>query len=95
MYLVTGGTGFIGRNLITCLMEREGTIYVLVRSASKAKIDDLRERVGDEDGRIVPIKGDLLKSKLGISKKDLAALEGKVKHVFHLAAIYDIENEND
>ena len=30
-YFVTGGTGFIGRFLIDRLLEREGTIHVLVR----------------------------------------------------------------
>ena len=35
-YFVTGGTGFIGRNLIEQLLERDGTIYVLVREGSTA-----------------------------------------------------------
>lgn len=32
-YLVTGGTGFLGRHLIDELVKRKGTIYVLVRRA--------------------------------------------------------------
>ena len=35
-YFVTGATGFIGRNLVELLLEREGTIYVLVREGSRA-----------------------------------------------------------
>ena len=31
---VTGGTGFIGRNLIERLLAREGTVNVLVRPGS-------------------------------------------------------------
>ena len=34
-YFVTGATGFIGRHLVERLLEREGTIYVLVREGSK------------------------------------------------------------
>ena len=45
-YFVTGGTGFIGRFLIDKLLEREGTIHVLVRKASVKKLDALRARWG-------------------------------------------------
>ena len=48
-YFVTGATGFIGRHLITELLKRDGTIYVLVREGSRGKV----ERLGPED-RVVP-----------------------------------------
>ena len=35
--LVTGGTGFIGRNLIAELLKREGDIHLLVREGSQGK----------------------------------------------------------
>ena len=38
-YFVTGATGFIGRNLVELLLEREGTIYVLVREGSKGRLE--------------------------------------------------------
>jgi uncharacterized protein YbjT (DUF2867 family) len=38
-YLVTGATGFIGRHLVQNLLRRKGTIYVLVREGSSAKLD--------------------------------------------------------
>ena len=37
-YFVTGATGFIGRNLIEHLLEREGTIYVLVREGWRGAV---------------------------------------------------------
>ena len=40
-YFVTGATGFIGRNLVELLLEREGTIYVLVREGSKGRLAEL------------------------------------------------------
>jgi NAD(P)-dependent dehydrogenase (short-subunit alcohol dehydrogenase family)/thioester reductase-like protein len=50
----------------------------------------LRPRWGAEEKRVIPIVGDLAKPKLGVSAADIARLKGKVKHVFHLAAIYDL-----
>ncbi len=89
-YFVTGATGFIGRHLIENLLKRRGTIYCLVRRGSKSKLDDLAEKLNAPKGRIVPIVGDLDKNNLGIAPKDLKTLAGKVKHFFHLAAIYDV-----
>ena len=89
-YFVTGGTGFIGRFLIDKLARREGNIYVLVRKGSVKKLDELRPRWGEEEKRVIPIVGDLAKPKLGVSPADTAKLKGKVKHFFHLAAIYDL-----
>lgn len=89
-YFVTGATGFIGRFLVGKLLARKGTIYVLARQASKDKIEQLQARYPEGATRIIPIWGDLTKAKLGVSAEQLAELKGKVKHLFHLAAIYDL-----
>ena len=88
-YFVTGATGFIGRNLVEQLLEREGTIYVLVREGSRGRLEELINRWGAPEGKIVPIVGDLAQARLGVSDADVETLQG-VEHFFHLAAIYDM-----
>jgi NAD(P)-dependent dehydrogenase (short-subunit alcohol dehydrogenase family) len=91
-YLVTGGTGFIGHNLIGELLKqkKKATIYVLVRKESKKKLEALKKEWGAGAKRVIPITGDLTKSMLGVPAKKRRELDGKIDHVFHLAAVYDL-----
>ena len=89
-YFVTGATGFIGRNLVERLLEREGTIYVLVREGSRGRLEELRNRWGAPEDRVVPVIGDLSQPRLGVSDEDVERLRGDVDHFFHLAAVYDM-----
>src|SRR6201986_3458773 len=89
-YFVTGATGFIGRNLVERLLQREGTIYALVRAGSRGRLEELRTGWGADGARVVPISGDLTQPGLAISEEDLLAMRGEIEHFFHLAAIYDI-----
>ena len=90
-YFVTGGTGFIGHNLINLLLKRRGKVYVLVRKDSMKKLEKLKLRWGTAAKKIVPVTGDLTRPFLGIAPARRKELEGEIDHVFHLAAIYDLK----
>lgn len=89
-YFVTGGTGFIGQNLIKLLLKRRGKIYVLVRKGSLEKLEKLQSGWGTAARKIVPVNGDLTKPYLGVAPAMRKQLEGGITHVFHLAAVYDL-----
>src|SRR2546423_2906544 len=89
-YFVTGASGFIGRNLVELLLQREGTVYALVREGSKGRLEELRRRWGVGEDRVVGIVGDVSQLHLGVSDQDLDGLRGNVDHLFHLAAVYDM-----
>ena len=89
-YFVTGGTGFIGRHLIGRLLEREGTVHVLVRPGSERRFEQLQARYPSAGKRLRAVAGDLAQAQLGLSNKDRERLAGKIDHFFHVGAIYDL-----
>ncbi len=94
-YFVTGATGFIGKRLVKALLARRGAVvHFLVRPGSQGKLADLYGYWGLSKGsraRAVPVSGDLTQGKLGVAAKDIKALKGQIDHLYHLAAVYDLE----
>ena len=92
-YFVTGASGFIGKRLVKKLLGRKNTtVYFLIRAESKKKVDKMMSFWGDDaTKRCIPIVGDLAKPGLGLSAADKTKIKGKIKHFFHLAAMYDMK----
>jgi len=90
-YFVTGATGFIGSRLVKKLLERDGSVvYFLVRSDKRDRIDALQQRWGVGAERAIAVLGDLTQPGLGVGAEDLDRMRGRIDHLFHLAAVYDL-----
>jgi len=85
-YVVTGGTGFIGRRIVSHLLATrpDAQVWVLVRRQSLGRFERLN---AEWDERAKPLVGEL--PELQLTDETLAEL-GQIDHVVHCAAIYDI-----
>jgi len=91
MYFVTGASGFIGKRLVRKLLHRRGSVVVfLVRDPAPERIQALLDYWGVDASRAVAVQGDLTQPGLGIAAAQRRKLQGKVRHFFHLAALYDL-----
>ncbi|MCI0749847.1 MAG: SDR family oxidoreductase, partial [Nevskiales bacterium] len=89
-YFITGATGFIGRFLVERLLQRsDAQIYVLVRKSSADKYKALEARWPAAAERVRVLWGDVTRPGL-VSAADREKLTGTIDHVFHLAALYDM-----
>ncbi len=96
--LVTGGTGFLGWDLVKELLkQKDARLYLLVRArkgvSPKARVEGLikksykaskRKNIRD---RIQVLEGDITQKNLGIKKSTLNQLYKKIDTIFHSAAL--------
>ncbi len=95
-YFVTGATGFIGKRLVKALLARRGsTVHFLMRPGSEDKLAQLYKFWGVSRSRAIPVAGDLTARKLGVASDELKALKGQIDAVYHLAAVYDLEADEE
>jgi thioester reductase-like protein/short-subunit dehydrogenase involved in D-alanine esterification of teichoic acids len=85
-YVVTGGTGFIGRRVVSGLLDTEpdAQVWLLVRRQSLGRFERLSVQW---DERVKPLVGDV--TELRLTDETIAEL-GEVDHLVHCAAVYDI-----
>ena len=89
-YVVTGGTGFIGRRVIARIVatQPDAMVHVLVRRQSLGRFERLAAGWGEH---VQPLIGDLAEPDLGLSDLTRAQLaEHHITHVVHCGAVYDI-----
>ena len=92
IYFVTGASGFIGKRLVRALLSHPGsTVYFLLRNASPEHVAKLREYWKTDETRAIPVAGNLITAELGVASDEVAALNNKVDHFFHLGAVYSLE----
>ncbi|KAF9424208.1 hypothetical protein HW555_000601 [Spodoptera exigua] len=98
---MTGGSGFLGKQLIEKLLRatKISKIYVLLRCKKGKTVqqrleetlkdplyDKLREQQPDFVDKVVAVSGDVSELKLGLSEKDWNTIADEVDLIFHLAA---------
>jgi len=88
LYIVTGGAGFVGSNLVARLLQREPDAHIYVvddfRSGSYANIVEACQRAG-----VGPFSGSVMADPVGELNWQPALVGLEPKAVFHLAAITD------
>src|SRR5919106_1033212 len=82
--LLTGFPGFIGGRLADRLVEAGVRVTALVerRMAAAAREASV--------GGVEVVEGDIAQRRLGLAGADWERLTAEVRHVFHLAAVYDL-----
>ena len=85
---------FIGRFVVERLLKRPSVKGVYSGAQSKQKFEALRDSLGADPARLLPMWGDITTPGL-VSKANLAKLKGKIDHVYHLAAVYDLNMSDE
>ncbi len=93
---ITGATGFIGSQLLRRLAKRPGDIYVLSFSeACEERLQSLIEKYQLPKNKFHSYRGSITEPNLALSADNIKSLTGKITNFYHLAAIYDLEADEE
>ncbi|GAB2992178.1 SDR family oxidoreductase [Amycolatopsis acidiphila] len=95
-YLVTGATGLIGRQFTQLLLAQEDTehVHLLVRASSRDRLAAL-VTTWPHPEKVTLLTGDLSADRLGVDDQAREELQGRIDHLVHLAALYDITADDE
>ncbi|GGD10408.1 SDR family NAD(P)-dependent oxidoreductase [Pontibacillus salipaludis] len=89
--LLTGATGFLGKQLTLRLLDEGHSVYAIARNPRKA--GSLIQAVPEEvQANLSIIEGDLTQDKAGVSSKDLSFLMNKIDTIYHSAAYLSFDD---
>ena len=99
--LITGATGFIGRRLLSGLIEDDPDITIIslvqekfIRTA-EIDIEEILKASRTNDTVLKAVPGDITLEKLGLDDAIYNELTDTVTEIWHLAAIYDLSISYD
>ncbi|MGO4889786.1 SDR family oxidoreductase [Anaerobacillus sp. MEB173] len=93
--LLTGTTGFLGKDLLHRLVHKGHHIYVLIREKRGQSVEERLHDIIDNQyhHQITIITGDVTKENLGLKQKDIDALKGAINTVIHSAGLVRFDQE--
>ncbi|WP_226579872.1 SDR family NAD(P)-dependent oxidoreductase [Halobacillus litoralis] len=91
--LLTGATGFVGKQLTIRLLSEGHTVYALARNERKAQA--LEKAVPSEfQQQLIHIHGDISKKLVGVSSEDVERLTNQIDTVYHIAAYLSFDEQD-
>lgn len=93
--LLTGATGFVGKQLMQLLVKHGHHVYIVVRNKLGKTPEQRLAQLVDEELRteVTLINGDLSQDGAGISQEDLDLMHGEVDTVIHSAALVKFDQD--
>lgn len=90
--LLTGATGFVGKQLTLRLLSKGHTVYALARNERKAEALVAAVPANLQE-QLVIMEGDISKEEVGVSKENIDRLNNQIDTVYHIAAYLSFDDD--